>query len=645
MCGFAGIYDLSGDRTVCASALKRMADAIAHRGPDGEGFMIEPGIGLAHRRLAVIDLNTGDQPMTDFDRRTSTVFNGEIYNYKELRNRLTGSGFRFCTQSDTEAIAAAWRHWGMSAADKLTGMFAIALWDRKENTLWLGRDPIGEKPLYYTVTPDKWLVFASELSAIVAYLGRTPSLDMEAVADYFAYGYVPDPKSIYRAIYKLAPGHQMRIRRGEGAIVEPTPYWRLCFEEGCETDLLASAEKLRAKLSNSVSARLAADVPLGAFLSGGVDSSGVVAMMADRAQASVKTCAIGFPDPRADERRYARQVAALYATDHREDVVEAGNIDLLGRMAASFGEPFADSSALPTFKVCEATRRHVTVALSGDGGDEVFAGYRRYPFFLREEKARRMMPKELRQTMFGSLAKLYPKADWAPRVLRAKATFEALSNDTVGGYFRSIALVPDGLRQKLFSRDFLLELNGYDPVEVLRGHAGRADTDDPLRLAQYLDIHTWLPGRMLVKVDRMAMANALEVRAPLLDPELVQWGFSLPAELKINGFDGKRVLKKALEPLLPSELLYRKKQGFSMPLSAWMRDGFGECLSELTRPGGRLSQSGIVNRRAVQTLVTEHQQGRRDHATVLWALMMFDAFLANASSAPHNAEAMPSLAA
>ena len=627
MCGIAGMFDLTADRPVPVGRVQRMCAAMVHRGPDGEGFHAEPGLGLGHRRLAVVDLAGGEQPMADPAGRSIIAFNGEIYNHHQLRRELMARGFGFQTRSDTEVILQAWQKWGAGALDRLTGMFAFAHWDKAGQRLTLARDPLGEKPLYYTRTDDGWLVFASELTALLAGLDGVPDRNPEAVSDYFVFGYVPDPKTIYSGIHKLPPACTLTVQRGACSLPEPRAYWRLSTHQASDVTAKAAGEELAARLSQAVLARAEADVPLGAFLSGGVDSSAVVAMLAGAGGPPVRTCAMGFADPAFDESGYAATVAARYGTDHVREEVEADAVSLTSRLAVAFGEPFADSSAVPTYMVSQAVRKRVTVALSGDGGDEVFAGYRRYPFFQREEAIKQHMPAGIRRVVFGPLARWYPKADWAPRPLRAKASFEALASDRAAGYFRSIAALPDRLRNRLLHPDLKAALGDYDPANVVRQHMDEAATRDPLAAAQYVDMKTWLAGRMLVKVDRTSMANSLEVRAPMLDPALVQWAVSLPPSLKINGFEGKWLLKKALEPLLPDGILYRKKQGFSMPLAHWLRHGFDAQLSELMAPAGPLAESGLIDMAFARRLAGQHAAARSDHSQVLWALVMFGAHL------------------
>lgn len=631
MCGIAGLFDLTGARPIPPERLARMLARLAHRGPDGENAYRAPGIALGHRRLAIIDPAGGQQPLFNETGDVAVVGNGEIYNFPDLADALRRRGHRFRSRSDCETLVHAWEEWGEATLERLTGMFAFALWDERRRTLFLARDRLGEKPLYHTTTADGWFLFASELPALVAALPATPDLDLQAVEDYLAFGYVPDPKSIFAGIAKLPPGHCLTLTGGPAKAPRPSrprPYWDVRFDvtdDGRSEDDLAA--DLGQRLRACVRRRLVADVPLGAFLSGGVDSSAIVAFMAEGAGPPVRTCSIGFSDSRFDESRWSAQVARRFASDHVAEVVDIDACALIDPVAAACGEPFADVSALPTYRLAEVARRHVTVALSGDGGDEVFAGYDHYPSHRRQERAKRLMPAALRRPVFTLLARSYPKLDWAPRWLRGKATFEALAEDAVGGYFRSVALLPTPLRRRLQSADLKAGLAGYEAVEVLRVHAERAGIDDPVARAQYLDLKTGLAGGMLTKVDRASMAHGLEVRAPFLDHDLVEWAAALPTRCKLGAGGGKRLLKKALERHLPHDLLYRPKQGFGVPIAAWARHGgMAARLEDLTGRSA-LADSGLIEARALRRLVAHHRAGRADHGRALWALLMLDAFL------------------
>ena len=625
MCGITGIFDTRGASEIPRELLHRMNETQFHRGPDEGGLHLEPGVGLGHRRLSIIDLSTGQQPLFNEDGSVVVVFNGEIYNFQQLVPELEALGHVFRTHSDTEVIVHAWEAWGEACVARFRGMFAFALWDRAQETLFVARDRFGVKPLYYAFLDSGEFVFGSELKSLAAHPALPRDIDPLAVEEYFAYGYVPEPRTIFRRVNKLPPGFTLTLRRGEARAL-PRQYWDLPFLPVAVKDEAAAMDELVERMKESVRLRMIADVPLGAFLSGGVDSSAVVAMMATQSATPVNTCSIGFDDPAFDEVAYAQQVADRYRTNHHVETVAAGDFGLVGQLARVYDEPYADSSALPTYRVCELARRHVKVALSGDGGDEHFAGYRRYRWFRYEERMRAAMPLMLRRPLFGALGRLYPKADWAPRVLRAKTTFEALARDTVAGYFHGVSLLSDAQRRALYSPAFRRELQGYQAVEVLRRHAAVAPTDDPLSLVQYLDVKTYLVGDILTKVDRASMAHALEVREPLLDHELMGWVSGLPTRLKLRGTEGKYLLKRAMEPYLPHDVLYRRKMGFSVPLAAWFRGPLAATIRSVVL-GERLASTGLFDQGYLREVVEAHQAGRRDYSVILWTVLMFDAFL------------------
>ena len=625
MCGLAGIVDLQGRAPADRRLVQRMNDAIAHRGPDGDGFHWSPGVGLGHRRLAIIDLSTGDQPMYSDDGSVVIVFNGEIYNFRAVRAELEALGRRFRTKSDTEVIVRAYEEWGEDCVKRLRGMFAFALWDEKREALFLARDRLGKKPVYYAFLPDGRLLFASELKSLLLCPEIPREIDLHAVEDYFALGYVPDPRSIYRAVRKLPPATTLFARRGQ-PLPEPRRYWTplpRTMATGTEAEL---AEELTRRLREAVDIRRVSDVPLGCFLSGGVDSSAVVALMAELSPEPVETFSIAFRQKEFDESDYARAHAARYGTNHHVREVDADEYELLNRLVGMFDEPFADSSALPTYRVASVARERVTVALSGDGGDELFAGYRRYLWHVSEERVRRMLPDGLRRGLFGALGAIYPKLDWAPRSLRAKATFQELADDSVGGFFRSVSRLNDELRLGLYSDGFRRALGGYHASETLRARWREADTDDPLLAAQYVDLMTWLPGDILVKADRASMATSLEARAPLLDHELCEWAMSLPLAMKLNGKIGKYILKKAMEPKVSPDILYRPKMGFSVPLAKWFRGPLRDRLRAALRSEA-LADSGLFDMGYLTGLVERHQSGARDHSAELWSVLMFEGFL------------------
>lgn len=623
MCGIAGIFDLKETRDIDADLLHRMNESQFHRGPDEGGVHIEPGVGLAHRRLSIIDLSSGQQPMFSADGKLCVVYNGEIYNFAELAETLRGLGYQFRTRCDTEVILYAWAEWGEDCVAHFRGMFAFALYDRDRRSLFVARDRLGIKPLFYCLLPDGQLIFGSELKVLKQHPKLPREVDPCAIEDYFALGYIPEPKTIYNQVHKLPPGHCMTYRRGEPA-PQPRAYWDLRFEATDAGSESAITEALIDRLREAVDIRLVSEVPLGAFLSGGVDSSAVVAMMAQLQEDPVNTCAIGFDVKQFDETDYARKVAARYATNHFEQQVESEDFGLLDTLASLYDEPYADSSAIPTYRVCQLAKQRVTVALSGDGGDEHFAGYRRYRWHMNEERLRSRLPIGLRRPLFGALGRWYPKADWAPRVFRAKTTFQALARNSVEAYMHTVSHAGEEQRARLFSDDLRRHLQGYRAIDTFYAHAGRAETDDPLSLIQYIDTKTYLVGDILTKVDRASMAHALEVRVPLLDHKLLEWVATLPSNLKLRGQEGKYILKKSLEPYLPRDVLYRPKMGFGVPLAKWFR-GPLKARVQRAMTEGSLVDSGLFRPAYLQQLVNQHQSGMRDYSTVLWSLMMFEA--------------------
>ena len=632
MCGIVGVMDLQGSRAISRALVARMNETQFHRGPDEGGLHLEPGVGLGHRRLSIIDLASGQQPLFNEDGSVAVIFNGEIYNYQALISELTGLGHAFRTRSDTEVIVHAWEEWGEDCVKRFRGMFAFALWDRPRETLFLARDRLGVKPLYYAQLADGMLVFGSELKSLAAHPAFRRELDPLAIEDYFALGYVPEPRTIYAGARKLPPGHTLAIRRGR-PLPEPREYWDVRFTLDSPISERDAQAELVERLTESVRLRMISEVPLGAFLSGGVDSSAVVAMMADASAEPVNTCSIAFGDPAFDESKFASQVAQRYATRHFVDRVDSDDFGLIDVLARTYDEPYADSSALPTYRVCQLARRHVTVALSGDGGDESFAGYRRYRFHVMEERLRGAVPIGLRRPAFGLLGRVYPKADWAPQVLRAKTTFQALARTSVDAYFHSVSLLSDEMRARLYSNAFKAQLAGYSAAEVFRRHAARAGTDDALALVQYLDLKTYLVGDINTKVDRASMAHSLEVREPLMDHPLVEWLASLPSSLKLRGAEGKYLLKKSMDPHLPYGVLYRDKMGFAVPLARWFRGPLRKRLTE-TLLGPRLQATGIFSSSYLEELVNAHLAGRRDYSAPLWSLLMFEAFLGNVLQEP-----------
>jgi asparagine synthase (glutamine-hydrolysing) len=624
MCGIVGIVDCREARPIDDGALRAMNDVQRHRGPDDEGYHLEPGVGLGHRRLSIIDLSTGRQPLYNEDRSVVVVFNGEIYNFLDLRRELENAGHRFATRTDTEVIVHAWEQWGRDCVRRFRGMFAFALWDRNRQELVLARDRLGKKPLYYARLADGQLLFASELKSILRHGAVPRDIDPQGVEEYFALGYVADPRCIIAAVKKLPAATTLVIPRGAG-LPSPRSYWDVSFSPAAAGDEEAVIGALLTRLEDAVKVRMIADVPVGAFLSGGVDSSGVVAMMARASSQPVNTCSISFGDPAFDESVHAGRVASALGTRHFVERVNPDDFGLIDRLAAIYDEPFADSSALPTYRVCELARKRVKVALSGDGGDEVFAGYRRYAWHMREERVRRLVPYGLRRPLFGLLARVYPKADWAPRVLRAKTTFDALSRSSVDAYFDSVSISSQRLRQRLFTAKHRADLQGYSAVDIFRRHERELAGLDRLSVIQYIDIKTYLVGDILTKVDRASMANSLEVRVPLLDHEFIEWAAGLPPGLKLKGGEGKQILKKAVARLVPRDVVYRPKMGFAVPLARWFRTDLREHLRTRLL-NGSLPDTAMFDMGVIKSLITQHQSGMSDHSAALWSLLVYESF-------------------
>jgi len=622
MCGIAGMYDLRGHAKFDRNLLQAMNQAQFHRGPDEGDVHLEPGVALAHRRLSIIDLSSGQQPMFSADGNLCIVYNGEVYNFMDLADLLKAKGYQFRTHCDTEVILYAWQEWGEQCVDHLRGMFAFAVFDRRAQSLFVARDRLGIKPLYYTVLNDGTFVFGSELKALTAHPGLDRQLDHEAMEDYFSLGYVPDPKTILKNVHKLAPGHTLMLRKGMPG-VEPRQYWDVPFaiDEGRSEQALQT--ELIERLSDAVDIRMVADVPLGAFLSGGVDSSAIVALMSGLQDEPVNTCSIGFDVRQYDETSYAEEVARQYTTDHRVKTVGSDDFDLLDTLAAMYDEPFADSSAIPTYRVCQVARENVIVALSGDGGDELFAGYRRHRWHMNEEKFRSTLPYGFRSRVFGLAGAIYPKMDWAPKILRAKSTLQSLALDSIEAYLQTVSISTTAQRAKLYSGDLHNRLNGYNAIENFRHHAARSPAKDPLSMIQYIDMKTYLPGDILTKVDRASMAHSLEVRVPILDHKFVEWGSGLPPELKLRNQEGKFVFKKSLEPYLSKDVLYRDKMGFGVPLAKWFRGPLKERINQTLVEGG-LAQSGLFDRDQMRLVVNQHISGQREHSALIWALLMFE---------------------
>lgn len=617
MCGIAGVLYTDRARPVEASLLKAMGDAIAHRGPDAEGFFHGPGIGLAHRRLSIIDLAAGQQPLGNEDGSIQVVFNGEIYNYPDLRSHLLSHGHVFRTHSDTEVLVHLYEEMGESLVERLRGMFAFALWDSRTERLLLARDRVGIKPLYIYRDAEK-VVFGSEIKALLAYPGLPRNLDPRSLEDYLAYGMVPGPRSIFRAIEKLQPAHTLLIDRDRSST--PRRYWQLRLTPDPTPTVEEWLERIRAKLAETVKSHLIADVPVGAFLSGGVDSGAIVAC-ASKDASPLQTFSMGFHEKEFSELPYARQVAERYATNHIEEIVTPDAVSLLDDLSLYYDEPFADPSALPTFLVSRLAARHVKVVLSGDGGDEAFGGYARYAHDLKEAALRRWLPRWLRRGLLSPLARLWPKAEWLPRPLRLKTALTNLSLEASAAYANTLTLCREPMRRSLLAPDVRRELDGHHPAAIVEAahlaSAGIAPLDGMLGA----DVETLLPDDFLVKVDRASMACGLEVRPPLLDHELLEMAARIPATWKVHRGETKWIFKRAVEPMLPADTIWRKKQGFEIPVNGWLRGPLREMF-EAQVLASKSPFGTLVDGKQIESLYRRHLSGTGHHGPVLWSLLV-----------------------
>ena len=622
MCGIAGIFYLETAKPVDPNRLRRMADTLAHRGPDGSGIWTAPGIGLGHRRLSIIDVAGSPQPMASADESLVISFNGEIYNFRELRKELGALGHKFRTCGDTEVILASYRQWGAGCLTRLNGMFAFAIYNQRDKQLFLARDRLGVKPLFYAPLADGSVIFGSELKALLVHpmLRREP--DMRAIEDYLAFGYVPDHRCIVKGVRKLGAGHYLMLANGK-PLSAPSQYWDLDFSDRINGKAADIEDELLHHMREGVTSRMVSDVPLGAFLSGGVDSSSVVALMAENSSKAVTTCTIGFDRKSLDETGYASQIAKRFATDHHARTVSPDDLEMIDSLAAQFDEPFADASALPTYRVCELARQHVTVALSGDGADEAMAGYRRHVFYYGEEKARALLPQSLRQSVFGALGRFYPKADWAPRSFRAKSTLLSLARTGAQGYTDAVSVTNADRRLALYSDSMKKGLSDYRAEDHMIALMENAPVRSGLDAAQYADMKMWLPGDILTKVDRTSMAVSLEAREPLLDHRLIEFTARLPDDMRVRRGQGKWIMKKTMERYLPDEILYRPKMGFVMPITQWFRGELADQARAISS-GSALGQTGWFDARSLADVAENHIAGKSDNSRLLWQLWMLE---------------------
>jgi asparagine synthase (glutamine-hydrolysing) len=620
MCGIAGIVCSDPRHPVDRGLLGRMTSVIRHRGPDADGFHLGPGVGLGHRRLSIIDLSTGDQPIYNETGSIAIVFNGEIYNFAELARELEAAGHTFATRSDTETIVHAYEQFGLDFVTRLRGMFAFALWDEGKRRLVLARDRAGKKPLYYHADGER-LLFASEIKGLLQDPSIKRRVSLEALNDYFAFGCIPSPNTVLQDIHQIPPAHILVWERGAVRLEE---YWDVTFDPTGPHRPEEALEEFSALFDEAVRIRMVADVPLGAFLSGGVDSSAVVASMARQSARPVVTTAVGFAERTHSELRHAQTVAEAVGSEHHELLVRPDAVADLPRLIWHLDQPFADSSALPTYYVSRAARERVTVALSGDGGDEIFAGYqRRYGIHRLENRLRTLIPGPIRRGVLAPLARIYPRSERIPRPLRLKLVMSNLGRSFERAYFQDMCLFLDEERETLYSREFLDQVRQHDPFAAFSRHFDRVRDADPLSRVLYVDFKTWLANDILVKVDRMSMACSLEVRAPLLDHKVVEFAARLPASLKYRGSVSKYLLKRHLEGRLPRAVVHRPKQGFELPLAGWLRGELREVAHDLLFSRQAVGR-GYVRPQAVKGIWDAHQRRSRNHAAQIWALMVLE---------------------
>ena len=618
MCGIVGIVRNDG-KPVDEPLLSRMCEAIRHRGPDEDGFYVNGSVGLAMRRLSIIDLKSGQQPIHNQDRSSWIVFNGEIYNYLELREKLEKLGHTFYTNSDTEAIVHAYDQFGTDCPKHLRGMFAFAIWNVPKQELFLARDRVGKKPLLYAHV-NGGLIFGSEFSALLLHPDVSRDIQPEALDYYLSFMCIPAPLTAYRAIRKLEPGHWLRWRKGE---IESKRYWQPDFTKKLDITEEEAGERTVEILREAVRVRLMSEVPLGAFLSGGIDSSAVVALMAQESSTPVKTFSIGFDEQDFSELHHARRIAEHVGADHHEFIVRPDAVEVLPILVEHYGEPYADSSAVPTYYVARETRKHVTVALNGDGGDESFAGYERYIAMGLTEKYRRV-PSFLRESVIKETVNLIPSSPTKrSRVKSAKRLLEAVSLPRVDRYTHWVSVFNDQTKQPLYSDFFRQQTEGTNPAGLLAEWFKRANGIGILDAMLLTDQMTYLPNDLLVKVDIATMAVSLEARSPFLDHHVIEFAASLPQDLKLRRLTSKYLLKKVLQKLLPSENLNRRKMGFGVPIGHWFRGKMQPFLREVVLSEKALRR-GLFKPEAVKQLIELHTRGERDYSHQLWTLLMLE---------------------
>lgn len=619
MCGICGTVNRDPDAPVDAAVLYRMAKALAHRGPDSEGFFVNNHVGLAHRRLAIIDLSPdGTQPMSNEDGSIRIVFNGEIYNFSELRAALVRKGHSFRSRTDTEVIVHLYEELGPKAFCALRGMFALAIWDANRRQLLLARDRLGKKPLYYFFGSSSF-IFASELQSLLEDPAVPRIPDLEAIRYYLTYRYVPSPYSAFQGIRKLPPAHYLVLKDGQ---LQVSRYWTLRYAETSHKTEEILSTRLRGSLEEAVRLRMVSDVPIGAFLSGGLDSSAVVALMSRLSGEPVKTFSIGFEEQEFSELPYARSIARRFGTDHHEYVVKPDAVSILPLLVRHFGEPFADATAVPQYYLSKLAREHVTVVIAGDGGDEAFGGYDRYVAAMVDRPTDRILC-PLRNGLAGMTRRLSRVPLSTPFLQRTGRMLRALSDDPQRRYVRWMSCFDIQQQAALFSSAFLKQVRGIDPERLVLDRYQDTDAVHPLNATLDVDVNTYLPDDLLVKADITSMANSLEVRAPLLDHPLMEFAASLPPSLKIRGLEKKYLLKRAMADLLPPEILNRSKQGFIVPIDRWFRHDLQEMAYDTLLDSRSLAR-GYFRPDEVKRLLDEHVGGSQHRHRQLWSLLMLE---------------------
>ena len=636
MCGIVGIVERDPQKPIDRGLLVRMVRTLRHRGPDDEGHVVLPGAGLAMRRLAIVDVSGGQQPFASEDGAIQLVANGEIYNHLELREILTSHGHGFRSESDIEVLVHAYEQWGEAFLSRVHGMFALALWDSRTQMLLVARDRAGEKPLYYATTASG-LLFASEIKGLLSCPAVAREIDLEALDQFLTYEYVITPRTIFSSVRRLPAAHYLTFRDGQ---LDISRYWDAADvtpRQWSDDDAVAA---LREVLARVVDRQMMSDVPLGAFLSGGVDSSAIVAMMVQAKgtnSAAVNTFSMGFADGSYNELPFARKVAERFGTTHREAIVEPNLVDLFDQLVVHLDEPFADVSLFPTYLVSEVAQQHVTVALSGDGGDELFGGYDAYAADQLARRVAAVMPRRALPALAGLIGILPPNEKKKGLLNKLKRFVQGVAEEPVDiEHYRWMAFLPPAVKRRLYStalRDALTTSDVYRPVRETLGAAG---TDDLLNRQLYADLCLYLADDILVKVDRMSMATSLETRAPFLDVDMMELVFSMPGHLKIRGGERKYILKRALDDVLPSAILRRPKEGFSIPMKNWLKRELLPVMRQLLAPD-KVARRGWFDPATVQQLVDSHLAGHDNHAHILFSLMVLERWAQAFIDAPRSA--------